>query len=212
MTAKRKLRSIWANVKPVPPKLTLTVAVLGAIVGAAGTTFTIFRFYYYDRAAYEPRAAVNSTLEWKSSNLTNQCEATFRVDIENVGAAPFDIDEIRVRAYSFDSSLLGDQKAVYLSLDQMEKGPRLFDSADPLFKPHFEKETTPFAGHYAVGGKFFRTFQWLIARDAGRNVYFRIDLKVKDKNLNWFTAAWSPNCGESQTPSATPSPSPTSTR
>ena len=173
--------------------------------------FGVLKFFWYERDAYEPRANVSSSLEWRPSNIPNQCEAVFTVEIQNVGVSSFDVSDIYVRAWAFDSAVLNDARVAYLSLEQMKSDP-LFDSTNPKFKFQFEKTDMPFAGHYPAGTKFFRSFQWLVARTKDikdNNVYFQIDFNTKDKQPQWFTAAWGPICGESlPAGSAIVSPSP----
>jgi hypothetical protein len=208
MPKQKRLNAIWRWVKSksafdfMCATITLSIAIFG-----------VLKFFWYEIDAYESRANVSSSLEWRPSNIPNQCEAVFTVEIQNAGVSSFDVSDIHVRAWTFNSAVLNGPIA-YLSLDQMKSDP-LFDSTDAKFKLQFEKTDMPFVGHYPAGTKFFRSFQWLVARSKDikdNNAYFQIDFNTKDKQPQWFTAAWGPICGESlPTPSAIVSPSPSKT-
>jgi hypothetical protein len=211
---KRRQRSeFWGKVGLMQPFLTLVIAAISALAGAGVGILGFYKFYFYERATYEQRAQVNSTLEVRPSNVANRCEAVFTVEMENTGVSAFDVNETRVRVWAFDSKVLKDtDKATYIGLDQMESGPAtpVFDSGIDSLKSGFETTDIPFVKHYAVGDKFFRAFKWLIRKDAGPNVYFRADFNPKEK-VRWFTAAWSPICGDASQVSPenkTPSPAP----
>ena len=199
------LKKVWNWVKIDSLKTALQ------ILFGAGALFAGFKFIVYDRAAYNPRSNVTSTLEWRPSSLPGRCEAVFKVELQNSGVGTFDISKTQVRVWAFDSKVVNDQKAAYLSLDEMQKGEVLFDSDDPAFQPTFEAtETTPFVGHYALGEKFHRSFQWVIKPDANNpNVYFRTDFTLNgDTKPRWFTAAWGTTCAGVQITQPSPSPSP----
>lgn len=207
MPKQGRSKAVWSWVKSKS-----AFDVMCATITVSIAIFGVLKFLWYEKDAYEPRANVSSSLEWRPSNISNQCEAVFTVEVQNVGVSSFDVSGIHVRAWAFDSAVLNGPIA-YLSLDQMKTDKLLFDSADPKFNLQFERTNTPFTGHYPAGAKFFRSFQWLVARNAGSNTYFQIDFNTKDKDSQWFTAAWSPTCGESSpTPSANVSPSPSPSR
>lgn len=196
----------WLRINPWKSVFDVSIGVIGTLIAIWG----VAKFFYYERAAYEPRANVSSTLEWRPSSLADRCEAMFKVQLENSGVATFDISQTQVRVWGFDSEVLDGQEAAYLSLEKMQEGKLLFDSNKPSFSPTFEATETPFVQHYAVGATFNRSFQWLIARKVSSNVYFRADFTLKDNKTRWFTAAWGPTCGDTQTakPNSSPSPSP----
>lgn len=210
MPKQRRSKAVWSWVKSKS-----AFDVMCATITVSIAIFGVLKFFWYEKDAYEPRANVSSNLEWRPSNISNQCEAVFTVEIQNVGVSSFDVSGIRVRAWTFNSAVLNGPIA-YLSLDQMKTDKLLFDSVDSKFKLQFEKTDMPFVGHYPAGAKFFRSFQWLVARSKDaqdNNTYFQIDFNTKDKDSQWFTAAWSPTCGESlATPAAKVSPSPSPSR
>jgi hypothetical protein len=194
----RQRSEFWTKVGLMQPFLTLVIAAISALAGAGVGILGFYKFYFYEKAAYEQRAEVKSTLEVRPSNVANRCEAVFTVEMENNGISAFEVNETKVRVWAFDSKVLKDtDKATYIGLDQMQSGPAtpLFDSSIDSLKSGFETKEIPFVRHYAVGDKFFRTFKWLIRRDAGPNLYFRTDFNPNEK-VSWFTAAWSPTCSE----------------
>ncbi len=171
-----------------------------AAIGSSAAIFGVYKFYYYDKAAYEPRATLSSSLGWTAVSSSNECEGVFRVDFENIGISSFDVVDCHVRVWAFDEAVLNGDKATYLSRERMtNKGQTLYDSIDPVTKKSFENDEVPFIGHYAPGGKFFRTFQWLVSRNAGKNAYFQADLTLKgEAKPRWFTAVWGPMCVQRQ--------------
>lgn len=160
--------------------------------------WVVYTFILKEFPALEPRAAASSQLYWDRFDATGECEATFQVDIENNGSASFEIAKVQIRGWSFDRAKQPDDLATYLDLTEVQsKGKPFFDkiySASTTARD--ANQSSPFLKHYSPGERFGHSFQWIISRDPGKWVFFRVDFYLKEdgKQPEWYTSKWSRNC------------------
>src|SRR5258706_8147370 len=102
MVKKRRVRNFLNWVKPDSLKSWIQIG-FGAIA-ASIAIFGVFKFYYYDRAAYEPRASLSSTLGWNAVSLPDECEGVFTVNFENTGISSFDVVDCHLGVWAFDEA------------------------------------------------------------------------------------------------------------
>jgi hypothetical protein len=162
--------------------------------------WTYYTFIRKESPALEARADATSTLHWNAVGGTGECEAQFRVDIDNNGAAAFDISKIQVQGWIFDKIKEPGKIATYLDLAQIQKkGNLIFDttySYDP--KPRGSEVSAPFVGHYPPGKKFGHSFEWVFDQANNKWAFFRADFFVngEERNAKWHTGAWGRVCGD----------------
>lgn len=190
----RESTKIWSET------LKNVVQVIAIIVAGYWTYHT---FIQKESPALEPRASPSSSLDWNSvGRATDECEAVFRVDIENNGTASFDISKVQVRGWMFDRIKQTDKAATYLELTEVQ------GKEQPFFDKTYSYSATakdanvsfPFVGHYPPGGKFGHSFVWIVSRVPIKWVFFRADFYTKrdESQPKWYTGQWGMVCADKQ--------------
>lgn len=165
-----------------------TILEIVAICVAAWWAYT--RFIQEDSPSLVPRADIQGNLNWHA-NSSNDCEAYYEIDFQNIGKVPIEIGKVRVSAWALSDT---DTAATANQVKLLE--PLRMRSMPPLL----EHETERIRGVYAPSEKSKNGFSFLVPRSLNKRVLFKVDLwrqeDVQRNDPNWYSYHWSWPCGE----------------
>ena len=165
-----------------------TVVEIIAIFVAAWWAYT--RFIQEDTPSLVTRGDIQGTMNWYQ-NSTNDCEAAYQIEFQNIGKVPIDVSRVRVSAWHLTE---GDDAAQANQVTLLE--PLAMRSPTPIF----EKDTDRIRGTYAPGERTKNVFSFLVSRSLEKRILFKVDVwRAEDNqqgNPYWYSYHWSWPCGE----------------
>jgi hypothetical protein len=165
--------------------------VLAIFVGAI---WTYNLFIRKEAPTLEPKATAISTFGWKEVENSDDCEATFRVGLTNIGTTPFDVTEVRIRGWKFQRDKLGEF-ASYLDIHEIQDEAELFFDKTYAEDASYEDSFMPpfYIEHYPPEHNYTHTFSWIITPDTEYWILFYIQFSAESngKEYEWRSYSWS---------------------
>jgi hypothetical protein len=170
----------WKEVSEVTKNVVQIIAILMAGI------WTYLVFVRTEGPLLEARASAQSDLVWYPFSTSDACLVQFSVRLDNIGKTSFRIDRVRLRAWSFDREPPTDEGMRFLDLEKIQAN-----------EPDFTKEyrSGPFIQRYAPSESFHHTFEWVIRRREGPELFLQIDFfEGNSSKTSSHTGKWSPVC------------------
>jgi hypothetical protein len=167
--------------------LAITKDVVQILAIVAAGTFAFFKFVIFDEPSLKKNISVSGELGWLKR--PGYCLGELNIEVKNISKSNVEVQEVRGRAWLIDEPSV-DQKVI--SYYDIRSKADEKNAIEP-----FTIDDGPLVQSYAPGQSSRHTFEWIVKRQANKNVLFLIEAFGPDKTrLLDHQYQWDLVCGE----------------
>jgi hypothetical protein len=167
--------------------LAVTKDIVQILAILAAGIFAFFKFVVFDEPSLKKNINVSGELGWLKR--PEYCVAVLNIEVKNISKSNVEVKEVRGRAWLVDEPSPGQKDLSHYDIRSMTNDNNALDP--------FTDTDGPLVQVYSPGQAFHHTFEWVVKRQANKNVLFAIkafgpdEEKLLDQQYQWDVI-----CGE----------------